>query len=178
MPGSDDNDLIIEEEAAAEAERAPLLPPKSSSPSSSSSSSRQKQKLHRSGFSITSVASSIATGITHVPIPKAQKDGGNSLTNILCAIVFLVSSSAGFVELPLTRLIEDILCHQYYGIVEEGQGVGQGLKLIVNQTQIDESMCKEDAIQKKLAYLLAINAMLFAVVGCVSAFPWGLAADK
>jgi hypothetical protein len=168
--GDDDNEGLTEEEAAAAStERASLLP--------SPNSPRPRQKLHRSRFSIASVASSVATGIAHVsiPVPKTQKeDGGSSssLVNILCAIIFLVSSSAGFIELPLTRLIEDILCHEYYGVED------QVLKLGVNQTQIDESMCKEDAIQKKLAYLLAINATLFAVVGCVSAFPWGLAADK
>jgi hypothetical protein len=62
-------------------------------------------------------------------------------------------------------LIEDILCHHYYDVKSSGQ-------------PIEERLCKEDAIQKQLAYILAIQTSLFAIVGFVAAFPWGLAADK
>jgi hypothetical protein len=94
-----------------------------------------------------------------------QVHKGSSIVIILCVAIFLISCSSGFIVLPLTRLVEDILCHDYYDVKTSSE-------------PIDERLCKEDAIQKKLAYIFAIHASLYAVVGFVAAFPWGVAADK
>lgn len=115
-----------------------------------------RRPRHQTRISLASIASSL-----HVP--KAQTN--HAIINILCAIILMASCSAGFIELPMTRLIEDILCHEYYDVDSY-------------DTPIDERLCKEDAIQKKLAYLLAVQTSLFAVVGFLAAFPWGLVADK
>ncbi|KAI1436866.1 major facilitator superfamily domain-containing protein [Xylaria sp. CBS 124048] len=84
---------------------------------------------------------------------------------ILYAIVFLASFSGAFIELPLVRLIEDAICQDYYDVGS-------------SSLPIDESDCKEDAIQKQLAYLLAVQSTLSSIVAFVATLPWGLAADK
>ncbi len=118
-----------------------------------------RHRRHGDSLSISSIASSIS-GI-RVPRPRHAPN----VTTVLYFITFIASYSGGFIELPLTRLIEDILCHDYYDV--------ESLT-----TPIDESLCKEDSIQKELAYLLAVQSTLYSVVAFVAAFPWGLAADK
>ncbi|KAI0467216.1 major facilitator superfamily domain-containing protein [Xylaria cf. heliscus] len=113
---------------------------------------------HRNNLSISSIASSISAIYT----PKPRK---NVAINILYFIAFIASYSSGFFDLPFTRLIEDLICHDYYDVKSSTQ-------------PIDESLCKEDSIQKHLAYLLAVQSTLYSIVGFVAAFPWGLAADK
>ncbi|KAI0409397.1 major facilitator superfamily domain-containing protein [Xylaria palmicola] len=121
--------------------------------------SPERRRPYRDSLSISSIASSLsgirATG------PRQD----NRTLNTLYFITFAASYSGGFFELPLTRLIEDIICHDYYDVASLTQ-------------PIDESLCKEDAIQKQLAYLLAVLSTLYSIVGFVAAFPWGMAADK
>ncbi|KAI0431528.1 major facilitator superfamily domain-containing protein [Xylaria sp. FL1042] len=119
-----------------------------------------RHRGHRDNLSISSLASSISSIL--VPTRPSNKP---HVTTVLYFITFIVSYSGGFVELPLTRLIEDIICHEYYDVESLNQ-------------PIDESLCKEDSIQKELAYLLAVQSTLYSIVAFVAAFPWGLAADK
>ncbi|KAI8955541.1 major facilitator superfamily domain-containing protein [Xylaria longipes] len=118
-----------------------------------------RHRSHRNNLSISSIASSISSIIYE---PKPRK---NIVINILYFITFIASYSSGFFELPFTRLIEDLLCHDYYDVASSTQ-------------PIDESLCKEDSIQKDLAYILAVQSTLYSIVSFVAAFPWGLAADK
>ncbi|RYC57945.1 hypothetical protein CHU98_g8261 [Xylaria longipes] len=118
-----------------------------------------RHRSHRNNLSISSMASSISSIIYE---PKPRK---NIVINILYFITFIASYSSGFFELPFTRLIEDLLCHDYYDVASSTQ-------------PIDESLCKEDSIQKDLAYILAVQSTLYSIVSFVAAFPWGLAADK
>ncbi|KAI0109038.1 major facilitator superfamily domain-containing protein [Nemania sp. FL0031] len=118
-----------------------------------------RHRGHRDNLSISSIASSVSS----IFAPRPRKNA--SVTNILYFITFITSYAGGFFELPFTRLIEDIICHEYYDVSSSTQ-------------PIDESLCKEDAIQKHLAYLLAVLSILYAIVAFVAAFPWGIAADK
>lgn len=118
-----------------------------------------RHRGHRDNFSISSIASSVSSILAPRPPEKA------SVTHILYFITFIASYAGGFFELPLTRLIEDLLCHDYYDVESSTQ-------------PIDESLCKEDPIQKQLAYLLAVLSTLYSIVAFVAAFPWGIAADK
>ncbi|KAI0856976.1 major facilitator superfamily domain-containing protein [Xylaria cubensis] len=113
---------------------------------------------YRSNLSISSIDSSISSFYT----PQPRK---NTVINILYFITFIASYSNGFFELPFTRLIEDLICRDYYNVKSSTQ-------------PIDESLCKEDSIQKDLAYILAVQSTLYSIVGFFAAFPWGLAADK
>ncbi|KAI0539741.1 hypothetical protein GGR58DRAFT_210565 [Xylaria digitata] len=118
-----------------------------------------RHRRHGASLSISSIASSIS----RIQIPRPRNIV--NVTNVLYFITFIASYSGGFIELPLTRLIEDIICHDYYDVESRTQ-------------PIDESLCKEDAIQKELAYLLAVQSTLYSIIAFVAAFPWGLAADK
>ncbi|KAF2970991.1 hypothetical protein GQX73_g2580 [Xylaria multiplex] len=118
-----------------------------------------RHRRHGASLSISSIASSISS----IQIPRPRNIA--NVTNILYFITFIASYSGGFIELPLTRLIEDIICHDYYDVESRTQ-------------PIDESLCKEDSIQKELAYLLAVQSTLYSIIAFAAAFPWGLAADK
>ncbi|KAI1502946.1 major facilitator superfamily domain-containing protein [Biscogniauxia marginata] len=96
-------------------------------------------------------------------VPKARD--GAVVVNMLCVIIFVATSATGFIAIPFTRLAEDVLCRRYYG----ARGGGG---------PIDEGLCKEDWIQGRLAFVLAIQSALEAVAGLLAAFPWGLAADR
>lgn len=95
-------------------------------------------------------------------IPQARSP--HAIVAVLCALVFLGSSSGGFTIIPMTRILEDRFCREYYG-VSDG-------------SPIEEGLCKVDVVQARLAYLMAVNSFVGAVVGCLVAIPWGGVADR
>ncbi|KAI1331335.1 MFS general substrate transporter [Xylariaceae sp. FL0255] len=127
----------------------------------------RRPRLRRPGLSVSSVTSSIAGNLKNVP--KVHKS--STIVNLLCAIVFVASMCDGFVDLPLTRILEDILCRGFYD-----KDVNTTGKL--GMPPIDEKLCKENAIQEQLAFIIALQQTLTSIVGFFAAFPWGLAADK
>ncbi|XDG08372.1 hypothetical protein ABKA04_007987 [Annulohypoxylon sp. FPYF3050] len=110
---------------------------------------------HRSRLSVASIAS--------VHVPKVHN--GWTIVNFLCAIALLASSASGFINIPVTRIVEDVVCRQYHGV----QGAG---------SPIDEKQCKDDSIQSKVAFIMALSSSFDSAVGFLAAFPWGLAADR
>lgn len=86
---------------------------------------------------------------------------------MLCAIIFVSSSSGGLYTIPITRIFEDRLCHQYY------DGIGARI-----DQPIDEELCKVDAVQSRLSFLFATCFAIEAALGCLVAMPWGLVADR
>ncbi|KAI1378591.1 MFS general substrate transporter [Hypoxylon crocopeplum] len=117
---------------------------------------RPRRPSHRPTLSVTS--------ITSVHVPKVHS--GRTIVNLLCVISFIVSCSNGFTVIPETRILEDVVCRKYYGLTES-TGV-----------PIDEQLCKENAIQEKVAFIIAIQSSVDAIVGFLAALPWGLAADR
>ncbi|KAI0160195.1 major facilitator superfamily domain-containing protein [Xylariaceae sp. FL1272] len=97
-------------------------------------------------------------------LPQAHSP--NAIVAVLCASIFVGSASGGFLNIPMTRIFEDVLCRQYYNQTHSLDG------------PIDEEMCKVDIIQSRLAYLFAIMAALNAGLSCLVALPWGIAADR
>ncbi|KAI1177378.1 major facilitator superfamily domain-containing protein [Nemania sp. FL0916] len=124
---------------------------------------RPRHRLHRENLSVSSTTSTISSVFAPQFVPQPQKKA--AVTNILYFITFIASYAGGFVDLPFTRLVEDLICHDYYDVKRSSE-------------PIDESLCKEDSIQKQLAYVLAVQSTLFSIVAFVAAFPWGFAADK
>lgn len=118
--------------------------------------SANRRPQHLKTISVASIAS--------LSIPKAHKPG--TVVWILCVLIFFVAGAGGFMVIPMTRIFEDILCRQYY---DKPQILGE---------PIDESLCKIDVIQSKLAFLFAIFESITAGVGCLAAMPWGILADK
>ncbi|KAI1638985.1 major facilitator superfamily domain-containing protein [Biscogniauxia mediterranea] len=113
----------------------------------------------------------------HVHVPKAHR--GSAVVNVLCLIILVATSATGFIAIPFTRLAEDVLCRRYYGVEQQQQqwgGGGPGADAA--SSPIDEGLCKENSIQGRLAFIMAINSALEAVASLLAAFPWGLAADR
>ncbi|KAH9214752.1 major facilitator superfamily domain-containing protein [Leptodontidium sp. 2 PMI_412] len=94
----------------------------------------------------------------HVTTPR-------NIVLLLALNILILSSAGGLTVVPQTRLLEDILCHRFYGDIK-------GL------SDIDESMCKIDSIQSELAYINGLTTAVEAVVGLTFAFPFGILADK
>ncbi|KAG4434583.1 hypothetical protein IFR05_009939 [Cadophora sp. M221] len=94
----------------------------------------------------------------HVTTPR-------NIVLLLALNILILASAGGLTVVPQTRLLEDILCHRFYGDIK-------GL------SDIDESMCKIDSIQSELAYINGLTTAVEAVVGLTFAFPFGILADK
>ncbi|KUJ23460.1 MFS general substrate transporter [Mollisia scopiformis] len=105
-----------------------------------------------------------------VHIPEARHK--NAIVNLACLIMFMAASSGGFLGIPQARIIEDVLCHKYYDV-----GKAQ-MKALDGKDSIDEDMCKLESIQSELAFILAIQSALSAIIGFIAAFPWSLVADR
>lgn len=70
---------------------------------------------------------------------------------LLSILIFILCISTSMILVPTTRILEDAICHKHYDV--EGQA------------EIDEKLCKEDAIQSQLAYLNGLISMLEAIFG-------------
>ena len=82
-----------------------------------------------------------------------QTNSPRIIVALLALDIFCLSMAGSLSIVPITRILEDILCHLYYDKHSGQNG------------DIDESLCKIDAIQSELAYLLGLNSMVEAVVG-------------
>ncbi|KAI1385432.1 MFS general substrate transporter [Hypoxylon trugodes] len=113
---------------------------------------------HSRSSTLTSVTSAA------ISLPTAHKPG--AVLALLCLIIFAGSTADAFKQIPMTRIFEDILCHEYYG------------KTPVSSEPIDEALCKDDVIQSRLAYLLAGLEALTSGMSCLVALLWGIVADR
>lgn len=117
---------------------------------------RPRRPPHRPTLSVAS--------ITSITIPKAHDH--TTFITLLCILIFAANSAGGFIEIPQARLIEDVLCRQYYERLQTDTG------------PIGEEMCKIEPVQSKMAFILALISALNAIVGFCAAFPWSLVADR
>ncbi|ORY57232.1 major facilitator superfamily transporter [Pseudomassariella vexata] len=122
-------------------------------------SDEPRRPEHRPTLSALSVAS-----IKIIRVPKVHSS--DTIVFLLCGIILVASTSSGFASIPFTRIVEHILCRQYYDQVNVDGG------------PIDEKFCKTESIQSKMAFIFAIAGMLDSVVEFFAAFPWGIAADR
>lgn len=99
-----------------------------------------------------------------LPLPALPKVAprGRGIVNLLSGAMLLAACSAGFLILPHTRILEDILCHDYYGV----------------DGPIDELLCKVDPVQSRLTAITGLKVGLEALVSLFAALPWGIAADS
>ncbi len=116
---------------------------------------------HRPTLSVGSV-----TSLPSVHVPKIHKN--STIVGLLCVIILISTSASGFIDTPLVRIVEDLLCHDYYS--DNGY--------LRPEDEIDEKLCKVNAIQTDVQDVMSTMSMLTSMVGFFSAFPWGLAADR
>ncbi|KAK3368787.1 major facilitator superfamily domain-containing protein [Podospora didyma] len=97
-----------------------------------------------------------------------QAKNPHTVVLILAIISFFVCSASAMVNMALTRLIEDNLCHRFY---DRNEGTSR------SYLPIDEKDCKFDKLQSDLAYLLGATSTIEAIFCLVFAFPYGILAD-
>lgn len=102
--------------------------------------------------------------LSNVPVAKASNR--NSILHLLCLIFFIAASASGFAAVPLTMLVEDVVCSRYYDPRCERGGPS------------NKKNCKVESIQTEVAVIFAITGMCEAAVGFFAAFPWGIIANK
>ena len=83
---------------------------------------------------------------------------------LLAVLLFTVTTSGMLIIVPVFRLIEDAVCHEYYKKDRS--------------EKIDERLCKVDEVQGILAYLGGWAALLNSLIGLISTLPYGVLADK
>lgn len=82
-----------------------------------------------------------------------------------CAIILVFQASQSFLDIPLIKVLEGIVCRQFYQVDDPSQ-------------PIDEALCRADGVQGKLAFLFAVNSSLDAGLSGLLALGWGIAADR
>ncbi|KAK8061520.1 hypothetical protein PG994_007886 [Apiospora phragmitis] len=151
----DDTDMAVAEPA----EERRLLGEPEEDAAAAPPPRHRRRPAHRTAFSTTSIRS-----IASIHVPKVHK--GDTIVNLLCAVLLVASSAGGFLSIPMTRLVEDAVCHKHY---EQMQSV---------DSPIDENLCKLDSIQSKVAFIFAMYELVQSLSGFLAAFPWGIAADR
>lgn len=87
------------------------------------------------------------------PITSTRTTAQHRTVLFLAVIIFWAAFAGALEDVPETRLLEDVLCHQFYEDVYE------------DTDPIDEMLCKVDVIQSELAYLLGVSSTVDAIVG-------------
>ncbi len=95
---------------------------------------------------------------------RFQAQRRTTVVVLLAVVMFGVTTSGMLILLPMFRLVEDAICHLHYG------------KPL--SEPIGERLCKIDEVQKQLAYLGGLSAMINSVVGIIATLPYGVLADR
>lgn len=122
-----------------------------------------RRPSHRPTLSVGSVAS-----LRSVHVPKVHKS--STIVGLLCVIIAIATSSTGFMETPVLRALEALICRDYYSRDDGSFKPGE--------EPIDEKLCKVASIQTDVQDIMSTMTMLTAIISCVFALPWGLAADR
>jgi hypothetical protein len=100
----------------------------------------------------------------HGLFSRLQPQKRTPVVVLLAVLMFTLTTSGMLMLIPIFRLMEDAICHVHYGKSR--------------WEPIEERLCKVDGVQKELAYLGGIAAMISSVVGLVATLPWGVVADR
>lgn len=105
-----------------------------------------------------------------------QTHSPRAIVLLLACTLFIVSLGAYMIPVPLTRAIEDVICHNYYesialnGTDSLGQGKswngnGRGLVGFGRGDEIDEKLCKSDDVQEELAIVKGVLSWTTTIPG-------------
>ncbi|KAK4249186.1 general substrate transporter [Corynascus novoguineensis] len=95
---------------------------------------------------------------------RIQAQKRNAIVALLTLLMFVVTTSGMLILVPIFRLVEDAVCHLHYDKAKS--------------EPIEERLCKVDPVQKELAFLGGIAAMVNTVVGLIATLPYGVLADR
>ncbi|KAH6611284.1 hypothetical protein Trco_001304 [Trichoderma cornu-damae] len=93
-----------------------------------------------------------------------QVKSTKAIVRTLVLLEFVIVGSGMLLLIPLYRLIEDSVCHVSYA--------DDSLDMI------DEMKCKTDDVQARMAYLLGWLGLFNSIMSLLTAFPFGMLADK
>ncbi len=95
---------------------------------------------------------------------RFQAQRRTSVIALLAVLMFAITTSGMLILIPIFRLVEDAICHVHYD------------KPLAEP--IEERLCKVEGVQKELALLGGVSAVLNSVVGLVATLPYGVLADR
>lgn len=88
---------------------------------------------------------------------------------IFCTLIYLLMGIGYFISAaPQLRLLESIICQQYY----------EGSESSASEAGIPEHLCKEGPVQAALAQLLGWQSFFDNIPGLLLTLPYGILADK
>ncbi|KXX82455.1 Major facilitator superfamily domain-containing protein 10 [Madurella mycetomatis] len=93
---------------------------------------------------------------------QAQKR--TTIVVLLAILMFTVTTSGLMILVPMFRLMEDAICHDYYDKDRS--------------EPIEERLCKVDGVQKELAFLGGWAVMINSIVSLIATLPYGVLADR
>lgn len=109
------------------------------------------------------------------PIIDSSPDQHNDVSTvywhpaILCTLMYLLMGIGYFISTaPQLRLLESIICQQYY----------EGSESSGSEAGIPEHLCKEGPVQAALAQLLGWQSFFDNIPGLLLALPYGILTDK
>jgi hypothetical protein len=97
-------------------------------------------------------------------LARFQAKKRKTIIALLAVLMFIMVTSGMLILIPIFRLMEDAICHIHYGKPRS--------------EPIEERLCKVDGVQKELAYLGGISAMINSIVGLIATLPYGVLADR
>jgi hypothetical protein len=95
---------------------------------------------------------------------RFQAKKRKTIIALLALLMFIMVMSGMLILIPIFRLMEDAICHIHYDKPRS--------------EPIEERLCKVDGVQKELAYLGGISAMINSIVGLIATLPYGVLADR
>lgn len=92
-------------------------------------------------------------------------------TVVFCTLFIIAVDVPGLIgDVSKLRMLELGACREYYGVHDPS--------VIDSNGNIEESLCKDPAIQSRLAQIRSLMAFIEAVPGLVMAVPFGILADR
>ncbi|KAH7115880.1 MFS transporter-like protein, partial [Dendryphion nanum] len=102
--------------------------------------------------------------------PRKQRKPWVLLIVLAFFLITIIDIGAFLAEAPKTRVYEANLCVRYYQERDPSKIQPDGT--------VKEELCKEDAIQSKMAMIFGWQDMFDAIPGLILAVPFGILADK
>ncbi|KZF19068.1 MFS general substrate transporter [Xylona heveae TC161] len=109
---------------------------------------------------------------TKKTVPKCGRLSPKFLTFMVLLFVVLVEFPGNLAQAPRMRIIESIICRNFYG-EHNPRLIGTGPR-----GEVDEKFCKIDEIQKQFALLKGMQDFFDALPGAFLSLPLGMIADK
>ncbi|KAI8164269.1 MFS efflux pump atnC [Colletotrichum sp. SAR 10_70] len=103
-------------------------------------------------------------------LPQAPRKSRKAGIGALLALVLLVNLAASLYQLPLNRVVERRLCREHYLAADPS--------VIDRDGSVDETLCKIDSVQQRLAWIQGTMETAWIVGDFVMTIPLGFLAER